>query len=261
MRHWRCDDAAGAAVFFHDAMSANMSLTHEQQEFYSANGYIHIKSVFTVEECSLFRDEMHALAERLGNPDATWASVRHADTKITHCHDVQFESGAITRLLTDSRFTGVAQAIIGPNVQLHHTKMFIKPPENGSPFPMHQDYYYFPHAGNSMTAAIMHFDDTPVEKGCLRVVPGSHKLGPLDPVGEDRHLPGYAIEDATAIPAKAGDVIFFNYLLIHGSGLNLSDEARTTLLVQMRDPEDRPTVERHLSKGQGMMLAGVNPMQ
>ena len=123
---------------------------------------------------------------------------------------------------------------------------------------MHQDYHYFPHAENTMTAAILHFDDAPIEKGCLRVVPGSHLLGPLDPVGEDRHLPGYAIEDAKPIPAKAGDVIFFNYLLIHGSGLNLSDEARTTLLVQMRDPQDRATIERHLSRGQGMMLAGIN---
>jgi hypothetical protein len=28
----------------------------------------------------------------------------------------------------------------------------------------------------------------------------------------------------------------------------------------MRDPEDLPTVETHLSKGQGMMLRGVDPV-
>ena len=236
-----------------------MNLNPDQRDSYFSDGYVHVKGMFTKEECALLRDEMHALAERLGNPDATWASVKNTDTKITHCHNVQFESAAATRLLTDPRFTGVAQAIIGPNVQLHHTKMFIKPPENGSPFPMHQDYHYFPHAGNSMTAAIIHFDDAPIEKGCLRVVPGSHRLGPLAAIGEDRHLPGYAIEDALPLPAKAGDVVFFNYLLIHGSGLNLSTESRTTLLVQMRDPQDRPIVDRHVSRGQGMMLAGFNP--
>ena len=129
-----------------------------------------------------------------------------------------------------------------------------------SPFPMHQDYHYFPHTGSSMTAAIIHFDDAPIEKGCLRVVPGSHKLGPLEAIGDDRHLRGYAIEDATPLPAKAGDAIFFNYLLIHGSGLNLSTEPRSTMLVQMRDPEDLPVVDRHNSRGQGMMLAGINPV-
>jgi phytanoyl-CoA hydroxylase len=236
-----------------------MKLTPEQKKLYSINGFVHVEGMFTAEECALFRREIHALAVRLGNPDATWASVKNADTKITHCHDVQFEIAAITRILTDPRFTGVAQSIIGPNVQLHHTKMFIKPPENGSPFPMHQDYHYFPHAEDSMTAAIIHFDDAPIKKGCLRVVPGSHKLGPLDAIGDDRHLPDYAVEDATPLPARTGDVIFFNYLLIHGSGLNLSDEPRTTLLVQMRNPKDQPIVDRHKSQGQGMMLAGINP--
>jgi hypothetical protein len=31
------------------------------------------------------------------------------------------------------------------------------------------------------------------------------------------------------------------------------------MLVQMRDPEDQPTIVTHLSRGQGMMLRGVDP--
>jgi phytanoyl-CoA hydroxylase len=53
--------------------------------------------------------------------------------------------------------------------------------------------------------------------------------------------------------------LFFNYLTVHGSGVNTSDEARTTLLVQMRDPEDDPAVDVHRSRGQGMMLRGIDP--
>ena len=148
-------------------------------------------------------------------------------TRLMHCHDVQFYSAAFTSLLVDPRFTRVAQGIVGPNVQLHHTKMFIKPPENGSPFPMHQDYPYFPHKRHSMIAAIIHFDDAPVEKGCLRVVPGSHKLGPLEAVGQDHHLPEdrFPIDGALPIPAKAGDAIFMSYLLVHGSGVNQLERA------------------------------------
>ena len=58
---------------------------------------------------------------------------------------------------------------------------------------------------------------------------------------------------------KAGDVLFFSYLTIHGSGVNTSSEARTTVLVQMRDPLDRPTIKTHESRGQGMMLRGSDP--
>ena len=56
-----------------------------------------------------------------------------------------------------------------------------------------------------------------------------------------------------------GDLLVFNYLTVHGSGLNVSDEPRTTWLVQIRDPEDEPISERHQSRGQGMMLAGIDP--
>jgi phytanoyl-CoA hydroxylase len=236
-----------------------LGLTLDERSFYDEHGYVHVRGLLEPEEAAAYRAECHAIAERIGENDATWASLRDQGTRITHCHDVQFHSAAFTRLLVDERLTQVAQAIVGPNVQLHHTKMFIKPPEKGSPFPMHQDYPYFPHARHSVIAAILHFDDAPEEKGCLRVVPGSHKLGPLEAVGDDHHLPQFPIEGALPVPAKAGDAIFMNYLLVHGSGVNRSDEPRTTILVQMRDPQDEPLVEKHGSRGQGMMLAGVDP--
>src|SRR5206468_9469208 len=116
--------------------------------------------------------------------EATWGSARtltQERTQLLHCHSVEFHSAAFGRLILDERLTSVAAELIGtPNVQLHHTKAFIKPPEKGSPFPMHQDRPFFPHERDSMIAAIIHFDDAPIEKGCVRVVPGSHKLGALE---------------------------------------------------------------------------------
>jgi ectoine hydroxylase-related dioxygenase (phytanoyl-CoA dioxygenase family) len=238
-----------------------MGLSAEQREFYRNNGYVHVEGLLTKAEAAHYRAELHAIAQRQGSNDATWSSVKGGGTSITHSHDMHFRSAAITRLLVDARLTAIAQDIIGPNVQLHHNKMFIKPPEKGSPFPMHQDYPYFPHEYHSMIAVILHFDDAPEEKGCVRVYPGTHKLGPLPAVGQDHHLSktDYPIEGATPIPAKAGDAIFMSYLLVHGSGVNVSSEPRTTLLIQMRDPEDVPLNEGHASRGQGMMLAGIDP--
>ncbi len=246
-------------------------LSEEQIVSYKEEGYLLVEGLLSREEAADLRRECHELAERLSehaNIDATWGSARKAagdagTTVILHCHDVQFQSAAFSRLIVDERLTGAAADIIGsPNVELHHTKMFIKPPEKGSPFPMHQDYPYFPHQRHTMIAAICFFDSATVEKGCVRVVPGSHKLGPLTHSSEGGwHLSfgQYPLEKAVPCPANAGDVLFFSYLTIHGSGLNISDEARTTLLVQMRDPTDSPSEMVHLSRGQGMMLRGVNP--
>ncbi|MCA1662142.1 MAG: phytanoyl-CoA dioxygenase family protein [Novosphingobium sp.] len=236
-------------------------LSAEQKAFYAEHGYVHVEGLLTPAEAADYRARLHALAERQGETDATWESVK-GGTSIQHSHDIHFRDAAFTRLLVDERITGLARdAIGGPNVQLHHNKMFIKPPEKGSPFPMHQDYPYFPHRDHSMIAMILHFDDAPVERGCLCVYPGTHKLGPLPAVGSDHHLPEdeYPIAGATPIPARAGDAIVTHYLLVHGSGVNVSDQPRTTLLIQMRDPADLPLNDKHTSRGQGMMLAGIDP--
>lgn len=243
-------------------------MKQQQRDFYHENGYLLVEELFTATEAEAFRQEAHALIGRLSqhtdfNP--TWGSAKQIaeGTKLLHCHNVQFYSAVFTRLLVDERLTAAVAELIGtPNVQLHHNKLFIKPPEKGSPFPMHQDYPYFPHERHTMMAAVIHFDDAPLEKGCIRVVPGSHKQGVIEHNSQGGfHLPfdQYPLESSLPCPAKAGDVLFFNYLTIHGSGVNVSKEARTTLLVQMRDPEDKPTMDMHASRGQGMMLRGYDP--
>ena len=69
----------------------------------------------------------------------------------------------------------------------------------------------------------------------------------------------FPIAEATPCPAEAGDLLIITYLTIHGSGVNTSPEARTTCLFQLRDPTDKPTKDTHRSRGQGMMLRGIDP--
>ena len=244
-------------------------LSRDQLLFYRENGYVLVKGLISKTDAARYREDCQTLASQLAkhkNIDATWGGAREMtqgrQTVIQHCHDVQFYNASFTRLMVDDRLTGAAADIIGPNVQLHHTKMFIKPPEKGSPFPMHQDYPYFTHQNHSMIAAIIHFDESSIEKGCVRVYPKSHKLGPLAVVksgGLHLDFEKWPVDKATPCEAEAGDVLFFSYLTIHGSGLNVSKEPRTTVLIQMRDPADPRTADVHNSLGQGTMMRGIDP--
>lgn len=233
---------------------------------YAEQGFVLVKGLLSKEEAAYYRQRSHDLLAQLNrSDDPTWGAARgmtEAPTKLQHLHDAQFYDAEFSKLLVDPRFTDVAAAVMGvDNVQLHHTKLFVKPPENGSPFPLHQDYPFFPHTYHRVGAAIFHFDDAPVEKGCVRIIPGSHKAGPREHEAEGSyHLLEPAFEEATPQPAEAGDVLFFSYFTVHGSGVNVSDEARTTWLIQYRDPSDPPAVKTHdWSLGQGMMLRGVDP--
>lgn len=244
------------------------TLTQEQRNDYAERGYLLVPGLLSKAEAEELRQQAHEVIDRLsGHPglESTWGSARvmtGQETQLLHCHNIEYHSGRFTRLIVDDRLTAIAADLIGsPNVQLHHTKLFVKPPEKGSPFPLHQDHPFFPHERHSMIAAVFHFDDAPLEKGCLRLVPGSHRLGPLPhQAAGSWHLPfeEYPLDSSLPCPARAGDVLFFSYLTIHGSGVNVSQEARTTLLVQMRDPADRQTGGGR-DAGQGLMLRGVLP--
>jgi phytanoyl-CoA hydroxylase len=234
-------------------------------EQYEEEGFFLARGVFDAAEVQEMRDGIARILERVeatGNDrDHTWAGV-DPSLKLKGFHDLQYHDAVFTRMVAHPRLIEVLTDLIGPNVQLHHSKMLVKPPEEGAPFPMHQDYPYFPHERHSVLAASIHLDDTDEENGCLHVIPGSHKLGPLEAVGE-AHTVDYPLESGTPCPAGAGDVLFFNYLTIHGSGVNRSTRTRRNVLFQYRDPADAPVlregVEEHVDWGMGLMVAGGNP--
>lgn len=242
------------------------------REEYEENGYLIVRDTMTTEQLDEMRRESDAVVKRAKEAkEGTsffWSGdfiskQERAKLDINGIHDPQFHSAAFSRLLVNcDRVLDVVEELIGPNIQLHHTKLIVKPPETGAPFPMHQDYPYFPHEKHTMLAAMFHFDDATIENGCLRVVPGSHKNGPMDthPGGLYLDPAQYPIECAMPCEVKAGDVVVFSYLTIHGSGLNTSGRPRRNWLVQMRAADDLPTVDTHRSRGQGMMLRGVDPL-
>lgn len=247
-------------------------ISEPQKQFYDETGYLVLENVFTPAEVAAMREEIEAIGRRVKGESSketggAWSGewrdkmAGGRDTALLSIHDMQFHSALFTRLLLDERVVEPVAGLIGPNVQLHHTKMHWKPPEKGTPFPMHQDYHYFPHHGNSMLAYIIHVDDSTVDNGCLCLYPGSHKKGVIPHAPDGLYLSPdeYSLEKATPCPARAGDVLIFSYLTIHGSYVNHTNSTRRIMLFQFRAPDDQPIAEKHLSPGQGLMLRGINP--
>jgi ectoine hydroxylase-related dioxygenase (phytanoyl-CoA dioxygenase family) len=245
----------------------------ETATFFRENGYVVVRNVFTPAEVDELRRGVDGIIERATgtqfDTNHTWKAAQSDDERnavvLKGFHDLQYHDAVFARAVAQPRLVEVLTEVIGPNVQLHHTKMLVKPPEKGAPFPMHQDYPYFPHARHSVTAASVHLDDSTEENGCLCVVPGSHQLGPIADIGDSKELDAaeYPLEQGLPLPAQAGDVVVFNYLTIHGSGVNRSDRPRRNILFQYRDPADEPLLrddgrENHVDWGAGLMVAGHN---
>ncbi|NGP46027.1 phytanoyl-CoA dioxygenase family protein [Bacillaceae bacterium SIJ1] len=244
-------------------------ISEKDVEFYKQDGYLLVKNVFNEQEVEEMRNGVDRIVQRAADAkldhNAAWQGdfIPAKELKklvLKGFHDVHYHDAAFTKALVHPNMVAVLRQLIGPNVQLHHSKMLVKPPENGAAFPMHQDEPYFPHEKHTMMAASVHLDDADEENGCLHVVPESHKSGPLPHVG--RHYLNhkeYPISMGTPCPAQAGDVLFFNYLTIHGSDANRSDRTRRNVLFQYRDPADPPVKDVHVNWGQGLMVCGENP--
>lgn len=216
--------------------------------FFQEHGYAVARGVFLDEQLAELQRDFDRIVHQLiasgENIEARWTGPEmeaHQQTSVLHTHNVQQYSAVWLQALLSDRFLDAAEAILGPDIVLHHTKLFQKPAEKGAPFPMHQDWSYFPTLKDTMMAAVIHVSAATEEMGCLRVYPGSHKLGRIkDSHGQSEHemLQRYPIQDATPLEAEPGDVVFFHYLTIHGSMPNRSDHVRKTVLVQLHAGDD-----------------------
>lgn len=221
--------------------------------FFAKHGYYLMKNVFSPLQIKALEKDFDGIVRQLvaskENIEARWkgAAMKRlgaGKTSVFHTHNVQNYSARWLAALQHPTFVDGATALLGPDVILHHTKLFQKPRGNGAPFPMHQDWEFFPTEEDTMLAGVIHVSAATDEMGCFRVYPGSHKLGRqlgLQGIEKVEHplQREYPLENAVPVEAAPGDVLFFHYLLLHGSNQNVSNKVRKTVLVQMYSGRDR----------------------
>ncbi len=255
-----------------------MMLTQEQIDFYNEQGFLHIPQVFTPEETNELSDELDRLVQEWAFTSEGWTgpwrqAYMDADTekksKLTAMHDLQFYSAAWMRAVTNPRLVEAMSDLLGPDVELHHSTLHIKPPQTGHPFPMHQDNPFYIHSDNRYIDVLVHLDDTRHENGEIRFTAGSHKLGALEhvltmPDGTPctPHLPfdQYSLEDTVPVPAKRGDVVIFSIYTIHGSYINSTRQPRRLVRVGYRHPENKQTFGQSMGRP-GLMVKGYRNRQ
>jgi hypothetical protein len=228
-------------------------LSAEQVGFYEENGFLHIPGVFSAAETELLASELDWLIQSWASPEAGWTGpwrkvymdeATEKKSKLIALHDLQFYSQAWAAAVIQPRLVEAMQGLLGPDVELHHTTMHVKPPETGHPFPMHQDWAFYPHADGRYVDVLLHLDDTRHENGEIRFLKGSHKAGALEHITQTPEGPctphlsttQYRLQDTVAVPARRGDLVCFNINTIHGSHVNVTKEPRRLVRMGYRHP-------------------------
>ena len=237
---------------------------------FKEKGFCLEKNVFTPDAVQTLSSEFDRIVSQLQRSgeyiNARWGSeltkdIEQSDTQVIHTHNVQSYSAEMMNMIQDERLLDTLEKLIGQDIILHHSKLFLKPPGNGSAFPLHQDWSYFPTEKNSMIAAVIHLTESDERMGCMRIVPGSHRLGQIEKSDGHSFVKGihdrYQLEDAEPIIAEPGDVVFFHCCSLHGSMPNLSTRPRKTVLVQLYSGTDT-VVEGNRHTNVQLVLRGIN---
>jgi ectoine hydroxylase-related dioxygenase (phytanoyl-CoA dioxygenase family) len=236
----------------------NRILTPAQVEQYQEEGYLIVEGV--VDDVTRQRMK-HALAELVEKSRAVSQHDDIYDLEPSHTADdprvrrikkPHLVNPVFNDFLHSAKFKAITQDLLGESVRLHGSKLNLKAPHFGSPVEWHQDWAFYPHTNDDVTAAGVMLDDTTVENGAMYVIPRSH-LGPtFDHHGPDGHFCGAMDPDscgvdfskAVACEGPAGSVSFHHVRAVHGSAQNTSNRARGLLLYEMAAADAYPILAR-----------------
>lgn len=226
-----------------------MGLTAEQKAFFWEQGYLLVENVLSPEEVERLRRACDGLSEQAkGLTESTdrfklkafESGGGNMVQQVAEPHEIGSEWMELAR---NPAILDVVEDLIGGDIQLYYSMLMMKPPREGFAAPWHQDFAFFVHNRSDILACMVAIDDATPENGCIRVAPGSHKLGLLNHF-KDGRFTGVLTDPApfddparqVQVPAKAGSLILWHSLTLHSSQPNRSEKARRAIVLEFKDP-------------------------
>ncbi len=139
------------------------------------------------------------------------------------------------RLIRHPRLIEVVSQLIGPNLLVWGSGLFIKEPNSKSFVSWHQDLNYWGLNGENEVTAWVALTPATIENGCMRFVPGSHEksVPHVDSFAENNLLSrgqeiSVKVDEATAVDVvlRAGQASLHHGHLFHASGPNRTPARR-----------------------------------
>lgn len=174
-------------------------------------------------------------------------------------------SSAYDSVMAESRIPAMVADLIGPNVKFHHAKINSKLPGAATQVKWHQDFPFTPHSNDDLVTALIFVDEVTSENGPLEVLAGSHQ-GQLHELWHDGRFTGAVtksleselMSQSRQCIGPAGAVCFMHTRLLHGSGPNLSSQARTLFICVYSAEDAVPLSPNPLpSRHEGRLVHGT----
>ena len=206
------------------------SLTLDQLKQYEEEGYVAPIDVLSKEEAKEVRDEIELIEKKWPN------ELEGLGRNYIHLISPVFD-----KVCNNKKILDAVESLIGKNILVCGTTLFVKNPNEKGFVSFHQDAKYIGLEPHNWVTAWVAITDTNEENGCMRMWSGSHKndLQYHNQKFDENNLltRGQTVEnvpmnETKPVILKAGQISLHHPKVVHGSGLNKSNDRRIGFVIQ-----------------------------
>jgi len=220
------------------------TLNAEQIDQYHTMGWVSPIDVFSA-------DEAAALLAKFEDAEARHPGQLAAENR----NNAHVSFPFLADIATDPRVVGPAISLVGDDVALWSSVLFVKEPDSAAFVSWHQDATYMALEPPNFVTAWIALSPSTIESGCVSVIPGTHLSGRRrheDTFGVDNILTrGQRVGDideaeTVHLTLAPGQMSLHHPWLVHGSQPNRSSTRRVGFALQSYLGHDvRPTRGEH----------------
>ena len=205
-------------------------LSSNQLKQYEDDGFVSPINIFSKEKAKEIRNEIELIENEM--PEELEKSGRY---------NAHLISPLLDEVTHNSKILDAVESLIGENILVCGTTLFIKNPNEKGFVSYHQDAKYIGLEPHNWVTAWVAITDSNENNGCMRMWSGSHKdnLKEHDQKFNEGNLltRGQTVKnvphkETTPLVLNAGQMSLHHPKIVHGSGLNKSDDRRIGFVIQ-----------------------------
>ncbi len=204
-------------------------LSSNQLKQYEDQGYISPIEVLSSSEASDARKEIELIEIKMPN------EIDNAGR-----YNVHLISPKLDSIVHNSKILDAVESIIGKNILVCSTTLFIKNPNEQGFVSYHQDAKYIGLEPHNWVTAWVALTDSNENNGCMKMWPKSHlnikdhneKFNEGNLLTRGQTVENVPEEEVKSIELKAGQMSLHHPRVVHGSGINRSNDRRIGFVIQ-----------------------------
>ncbi|MFA7387705.1 MAG: phytanoyl-CoA dioxygenase family protein [Thiohalobacteraceae bacterium] len=235
-------------------------LSSAEQDAFRCNGYLILRGFADAAQVAALRIVAEEQLQReiapveyeadLHYPGAPRSRNAEGGRTVRRLLQAQSRHPAFTEWLVRAPLTHCLHQLLGPEVLMplaHHNCIMTKQPHFSSDTAWHQDIRYWSFERPELINAWLALGPERTDNGCLRLVPGSHRLNFAkqqfdaacffrEDLRENRAL----LDQAISAELEAGDLLLFHCRTLHAATRNFSEHTKFSAAFTFRAGDNPP---------------------